>query len=244
MAAECWSCSYPAPGLRVVSGGKPLGVCDDCSSLTCEQHGAVDASVNKFRCAACYPLVALQTTAGSPAPPGSGGGPPLTQPVYSEDTLALHVPDLVAASRAHADEVRSVSPLAVFVGDLRWRRLTGQPLRASTDLAASLIGISLYAAGLRPGDIPRFQPGEEGPLLRRNPLIAGLLHAQRLGSLFEAFEAARYGELWEPDRIPEFDAELNAQLNAELRTLSSLPPPPRRVEYRTADNGGEDDRYV
>jgi hypothetical protein len=242
----CWSCSYPSPGIKNVNQLDPAGVCRNCYSLTCDWHGAVDSAKGQFWCAACLPGVIIRAVSTG----GGGGGGPGGQPVGRDGdddsdqrllggrikslvSLSLRFPELAAASRDHAGPIEPVAYMVEILAELRWTRLTGQQLDIPRGFVAPLVGLSLWAAGHEASDIPNYPPGEEGPLLRRNPLVSGLLYAQRLEQTSELFQLGldRGHRDEEHVRSRHVDEELHRDLRDEVERLAHLEVP-RRVIYQ------------
>jgi hypothetical protein len=188
-----------------------------CNGLDCGEHGAVSAANGMFECVVCVPSIVLRGRGGPPddgggdgggGGGGGGGGPPAPArreqwappTADTREWLALRFPEFVARSRHHAGPIEPFAKAVLSLARMRWLMLTGERIDAPVDLVAPLVGMSLWAGGLAAGNVPSYLPGTEGPLLRRNPLVGGLLYGQR--------------------RVRASDAEVAAQVRREIRRLA------------------------
>lgn len=113
-----------------------------------------------------------------PADPSIMGGP-----ARNRLALAFRFPKLAETVRRHVEPLQKDAGSYLAAASSRWYRLTGEELRAPEDLVAPAIAASLWAVGLPAGHLPDARPGEEGPVLRANPLVAGLLYVREAGDL-------------------------------------------------------------
>lgn len=250
---SCWPCAFPSPGLTSVPGSIPLGVCRNCNALACDRHGAVDTAKGQYWCSVCLPSLVIQQQGGGG---GGGGGPTASAgPAAANRTLlggdirtvtqlTARFPEPVAMSRAHAEAVRPVAPVVLRLAQIRWRHLAGEELEVPLDLVPPLVGISLWSAGHEPGDLPAYVPGKEGRQLRRNPLVSGLLYAQRLGISADAAEAWASPQFSDSRLALIADRQVRKEIDLEVSRLEQEPDlrgPQRRTSWLGPDAGASAD---
>jgi hypothetical protein len=173
--AECWTCANPVAGHKSPSlSSSAVGVCVTCRALACNSHGAVSASANVFE---CLPCVARPPGGGS-GPGGGGGaderggsGDPGRQDrrVGTAAELIELFPGFTERAARHVPPLLALGPLVVELARRRGTAIDDE------EFAVYLIALSLWGGGLPPGDLP----DEQGPLLRRNPLVGDVLELRR-----------------------------------------------------------------
>lgn len=180
---ECWVCANPAQNHVSPSGDTTsVGVCFRCSIFACNTHAEFDSGPGLLYCSPCV-------GGGGSSPPadptgGPGGGPTPGRPrspdqppmsFTSVQDAEKRFRQFYRSSKAHADAFaarQSVSDMVSHVAD-RWQELFGERIRVQDideELIAFGIGVTLWSAGLDPGDIPEISEGNLTWLVK-NPLL-------------------------------------------------------------------------
>jgi hypothetical protein len=184
---ECWVCANPAkdhaPGF---SSQTAVGVCTRCSIFACNGHAEFDTGAGLLYCAPCVgggdsspptgPLPDDQPPGDQPPgdrPPGPGG----LGLVFSSVAEAVRrFPGFHRHSEVHADTFKANNNMVNMVKDLasKWEETRGEKINlgaVDTDLIARGIGVTLWSAGLNPGELPDLSP-QNLIWLVKNPLLA------------------------------------------------------------------------
>lgn len=182
---ECWVCAHAAEG-RASPSSDPtsVGVCWRCSIFCCDTHAEFDTLAGLFYCSPC---VSDGESSPPTEPPGGGpggGGPGLGRPrgrgerpipFISALNAKIRFPRLHKSSMAHVDPFLARYEISevIRVSARPWQDLFGERINVhevDEELVALGIGMTLWSAGLDPGELPAVLP-ENLSWLVRNPIL-------------------------------------------------------------------------
>jgi hypothetical protein len=180
--AECWVCANPAEQHKPpFEDHSAVGVCTRCSVFACNGHAEFDTGAGLLYCAPCVG----GDDSSPPTEPGPDDRPPGDRPpgpgglrlVFSSLAEAeRRFPNFHRHSKAHAEAFKGNNNIANMVGAFapKWEQTRGEKIdlnAVDTDLIAAGIGVTLWSAGLNPGDLPHLSQRNLVWLVK-NPLLA------------------------------------------------------------------------
>jgi hypothetical protein len=179
---ECWVCANPAENRPPpFDDHTSVGVCTRCSIFACNGHAEFDTGAGVLYCAPCVG----GGESSPPTDPPPGDNPPGDRPpgpggrglFFSSFAEAVRrFPGFHRRSEAHAQAFKANNDVADIVNRLasKWKETRGEKINLSavdSDLMAAGIGVTLWSAGLKPGELPALS--EKNLMwLAKNPLLA------------------------------------------------------------------------
>jgi hypothetical protein len=158
-----------------------VGVCRRCNTFVCNTHEEFDSRPGILYCAPCV------GSGGSSPPTKPGGGPggptpgrprsPDEPPISfsSAPDAESRFPRFYRKSKAHADAFLARHNISAMTRHLapRWEELFGERINVQDvdeELIAFGIGVTLWSAGLIPGELPEASEGNLSWLVRNRLL--------------------------------------------------------------------------
>jgi hypothetical protein len=183
---ECWVCANPDKSHASPSpDSTSVGVCRRCSIFGCNTHADIDTGPFLLYCSPCVGGGGSSPPSGPPpgdGGPGGGPSPSRRNPggaglfFPSVRDAMSRFPRFHRSSKDHADAFSARHNISEMIRHLapRWEQVYGEQINIQEideELIAFGIGVTLWSAGLDPGELPEVSE-ENLTWLARNPILS------------------------------------------------------------------------